>query len=376
MHRPLIILASFVFIGFALFYFQPGVQRTEPAVEMSSIDDESTFAPEVSTQAPAALSSDVVTLTTVPSFTIDDTPSSPTIGGEETVLTPDFGQTPEGGNDVDVAVEAADQTPLASPGPNLVSEITAPVATLDSSPSFQMGTTQAAAPQALTSPTLSAPSRPNVATSAQLASPSLDAPSMPSVDTVLAEPAIEVTRAASPSVIENNPALSNAPEAQPLQPTLTASEINSGFFEKMGERPLLLTATISPQGIQPMPFDLEPLQAGTAPLIESAPIAEVASAATLAPATPSVAEPQVETPTFQTPIVAEIVENPIAAQILGDLTTHIVQPGDSLAKMAILYYGDKDGFVYIFEANRDKLARPEEITVGQTLTIPLVATYQ
>jgi nucleoid-associated protein YgaU len=53
-------------------------------------------------------------------------------------------------------------------------------------------------------------------------------------------------------------------------------------------------------------------------------------------------------------------------------TKHTVEKGDSLSKMAIHYYGKENMMKYkeIFEANRDVLNDPDEIEVGQVLTIP------
>lgn len=49
-----------------------------------------------------------------------------------------------------------------------------------------------------------------------------------------------------------------------------------------------------------------------------------------------------------------------------------VQPGDSLAAIAHRYYGHTYLYLAIYEANRDKLATPDQIKVGQTLTIPVL----
>ena len=50
--------------------------------------------------------------------------------------------------------------------------------------------------------------------------------------------------------------------------------------------------------------------------------------------------------------------------------THTVQPGDTLAKIARDYYGDDGQYMRIYEANRDKLDDPDNISVGQELRIP------
>jgi nucleoid-associated protein YgaU len=50
--------------------------------------------------------------------------------------------------------------------------------------------------------------------------------------------------------------------------------------------------------------------------------------------------------------------------------TYKVQPGDTLSKIAELFYGNAKEYNRIFEANRDKLQDPDKIQAGQTLTIP------
>ena len=49
---------------------------------------------------------------------------------------------------------------------------------------------------------------------------------------------------------------------------------------------------------------------------------------------------------------------------------HVVQPGDTLSKIAVHYYGDATLYPKIFDANRDQLTDPNKIRVGQKLRIP------
>jgi LysM repeat protein len=49
---------------------------------------------------------------------------------------------------------------------------------------------------------------------------------------------------------------------------------------------------------------------------------------------------------------------------------HVVQPGDSLSKIAREVYGDGSRWREIFEANRDKVSDPSRIYPGQELCIP------
>jgi nucleoid-associated protein YgaU len=50
--------------------------------------------------------------------------------------------------------------------------------------------------------------------------------------------------------------------------------------------------------------------------------------------------------------------------------TYTVKSGDTLSKIAREYYGDDKHHRLIFEANRDKLNDPDDISVGQELRIP------
>ena len=50
--------------------------------------------------------------------------------------------------------------------------------------------------------------------------------------------------------------------------------------------------------------------------------------------------------------------------------TYVVQPGDTLAKISLKFYGTTRRYMDIYDANRDRLASPSQIEVGQELIIP------
>jgi len=52
---------------------------------------------------------------------------------------------------------------------------------------------------------------------------------------------------------------------------------------------------------------------------------------------------------------------------------YTVQPGDTLGGIAASCYGNPGEYNRIFEANRDKLANPNAVAVGQVLNIPDIA---
>jgi LysM repeat protein len=50
--------------------------------------------------------------------------------------------------------------------------------------------------------------------------------------------------------------------------------------------------------------------------------------------------------------------------------TYTVKPGDTLSKISKQFYGNPNEYMHIFYANREKLKDPDQIQVGQQLTIP------
>lgn len=70
-------------------------------------------------------------------------------------------------------------------------------------------------------------------------------------------------------------------------------------------------------------------------------------------------------PNWESEILADIrVDN---RDIYGNYT---VQPGDTLAKIAKGHLGKASAYRRIFEINRDTLANPNRIEVGQRLKLP------
>lgn len=53
-----------------------------------------------------------------------------------------------------------------------------------------------------------------------------------------------------------------------------------------------------------------------------------------------------------------------------EFMTYVVQAGDSLSAIAKKFYGDANRWTEIWEANKDKVSDPNQISVGQELRIP------
>jgi hypothetical protein len=71
-------------------------------------------------------------------------------------------------------------------------------------------------------------------------------------------------------------------------------------------------------------------------------------------------------PTAAQPTENQFV-NPASAPVLASVT---IGEGQSMVNLAKKYYGHKDFWVYIYEANRDKIANPDQVSVGTVLKIP------
>ncbi len=63
-----------------------------------------------------------------------------------------------------------------------------------------------------------------------------------------------------------------------------------------------------------------------------------------------------------------VMNEPLPSNTSG--RTYIVQRGDTLGKISVRFYGTSARYLDIYEANRDRLASPSSIEVGQQLIIP------
>jgi nucleoid-associated protein YgaU len=54
-----------------------------------------------------------------------------------------------------------------------------------------------------------------------------------------------------------------------------------------------------------------------------------------------------------------------------DVVTHVVREGETLSEIAKAYFGSSGKWELIWNANRDRMAGPDRLSVGTTLLIPL-----
>ena len=83
--------------------------------------------------------------------------------------------------------------------------------------------------------------------------------------------------------------------------------------------------------------------------------------------------PMVEEVTEDTAVMENASELPVYQQFIA---TEEIREGSRLTWLAYRYYGNKDLWVYIYDANKDHLGNPNEIRVGTPIRIPRLTTEQ
>ena len=83
--------------------------------------------------------------------------------------------------------------------------------------------------------------------------------------------------------------------------------------------------------------------------------------------------PVVEEVTEDTAVIENAPELPVYQQFIA---TEEIREGSRLTWLAYRYYGNKDLWVYIYDANKDHLGNPNEIRVGTPIRIPRLTTEQ
>jgi nucleoid-associated protein YgaU len=83
--------------------------------------------------------------------------------------------------------------------------------------------------------------------------------------------------------------------------------------------------------------------------------------ATIPKPTPAVTQP---------PPRAPAATGPSAEASLSSGQKHVVVAGDTLQELSRRYYGTRDKFDLIYQANKDQLVGPDRLQPGKVLTIP------
>ena len=87
-------------------------------------------------------------------------------------------------------------------------------------------------------------------------------------------------------------------------------------------------------------------------------------------------EKKVEEPGVKEKPAAPVARTQKAAKAPEGRVTEEVKAGSRLAQIARRHYGNPDYWIYIYEANRDKLSKPSELPVGIELVIPSIEEIQ
>jgi nucleoid-associated protein YgaU len=107
------------------------------------------------------------------------------------------------------------------------------------------------------------------------------------------------------------------------------------------------------------------------------------AAATAKPATSQSAAQQTATATKQSQTTtgtaakssqaalnAPVHPDSVSYKVVGTKATHVLQPGETLTRVSLKYYGTKDLYPYIVQYNKKILANPNNVPVGTSLLIP------
>lgn len=155
----------------------------------------------------------------------------------------------------------------------------------------------------------------------------------------------EVARQGQPSAEELLPIdqLTASPDDEvDAQPQLTTIELTPPAIEEVGSpiaSPVDADSSSEKANGERSPFDL-----GHNPIGESPAIVHEANL-----------QPEQRT------------SDPVPAE---SLRTYVVQPGDTLSGIAVKHLGDGNRYLDVYRANRDILAHPDALAVGQTIRIP------
>jgi nucleoid-associated protein YgaU len=147
------------------------------------------------------------------------------------------------------------------------------------------------------------------------------------------------------------------------RPSPAGKQIRSAIERASHSQYAPIVSLLPDQQPAPPPTGEEPLQLAEAP-------AGTGEALTLAARMPATIDVSMVQP-VQPPSGAEVslrFHVPPKGPKRGE--TYVIQPGDSLGRIAREHYGDEGRYLAIYEANKDVLADPSLVVVGQEIVLP------
>jgi LysM repeat protein len=103
---------------------------------------------------------------------------------------------------------------------------------------------------------------------------------------------------------------------------------------------------------------------------KAAPAVAIAGALVAAPAAQAAVKAPAKAATVTTQVRTEARTDALVRKAQPATRSYTVRSGDSLSVIAERYYGSSAHWQWIYEANRSKISNPNEIYVGESLTIP------
>jgi len=106
---------------------------------------------------------------------------------------------------------------------------------------------------------------------------------------------------------------------------------------------------------------------------KAAPVVAIAGAMVAAPQAHAAVAASAKTTTVTEQVRTEARTDALVRRAAPAARSYTVRSGDSLSQIAERFYGNPAHWQWIYQANRSKISNPNEIFVGETLTIPASA---
>jgi LysM repeat protein len=106
---------------------------------------------------------------------------------------------------------------------------------------------------------------------------------------------------------------------------------------------------------------------------KAAPVVAIAGAMVAAPQAHAAVTASAKTATVAEQVRTEARTDALVRRAEPATRTYTVRSGDSLSQISERYYGSPEHWQWIYDANRSKISNPNDIFVGESLTIPYSA---